>query len=101
MDAILRPGKFEGSSDTTADEWNHWYRTLINCIDSLTVAHPQNPPNKLSILINFISPKVYSLISHCSTFERAISILQATYVKPVNSVFARHLLATRKQNQGD
>lgn len=101
MDCVLRPTRFEGSQETTVDEWNHWYRTLLNCIESLAAAHPDNPPNKLSILINYISPKVYSLISNCTTFEASIQILESTYIKPINTVFARHVLATRKQQTGE
>lgn len=101
MDHILRPTRLEGSPETTADEWNHWHRTLLNCIEALTEAHPDRPPNELSILINYVSPKVYSLISGCTTFESAISTLQSTFVKPVNTVFARHVLATKKQQVGE
>ncbi|KAI3378314.1 hypothetical protein SNEBB_002033 [Seison nebaliae] len=40
-------------------------------------------------------------MSDCSTYEEAIDILKAMFLKPVNEVFARHLLATRRQQSGE
>lgn len=37
----------------------------------------------------------------CPTYESAVVALQAQYVKTPNEVFARHLLATRRQQEGE
>ncbi|KRZ75196.1 hypothetical protein T10_2115 [Trichinella papuae] len=54
-----------------------------------------------SLLINFISPRFYSSIARSSTYEDAIQSLKSIFEKPVNEIYARHLLATRKQLQGE
>lgn len=46
--------------------------------------------NKLSLLPNFVSPKIYEVISECTTYEDTIRILQSQYVKSTNEVFACH-----------
>ena len=43
-------------------------------------------PNKLSILVNFVSARVYEYIAECDTFEDAIEILKNTYIKPKNEI---------------
>jgi len=40
---------------------------------------------------------VYSYVEDCETYDEALVILKRVYVKRKNDVFARHLLATRKQ----
>lgn len=42
-----------------------------------------------------------SNLSHCATYEEAISVLESQYVKPPSEVFARHLLTTRRQLDGE
>ncbi|XP_064080564.1 uncharacterized protein LOC135197423 [Macrobrachium nipponense] len=58
-------------------------------------------PDKLRALVNCVSPSVYELIEDCSTFESAIAKLESAYVKLPNEVFARHVLATRRQQSGE
>ena len=94
MEKLLRPDRFEGGPDTTPAQWDHWYRTFTNFLD---VIHSEPPPDKLKLLINYVSPKVYAHIADCCTYDEAIKILQTIYVKPANEIFARHKLATRKQ----
>lgn len=98
MDKLLRPDRFNGTLDTTPAEWNHWFRTFTNFLDSLP-AYPA--PDKLKLLVNHVSPSVYSHISDCTTYNEAITILKTVFVKPTNVVFARHLLATRKQTASE
>ena len=56
---------------------------------------PQEGLDKPKILTNFDSPTVYDFISHCRTYETAKETLKN--VEPANEIFARHLLATRRQ----
>ena len=94
MERLLRPERFEGSEGTGAAEWTHWFCTFENFIESL----PQDPPpDRLKLLINYISPTVFSHIADCLVYDETINILKRVYVKPKNIIFARHQLATRKQ----
>jgi len=40
---------------------------------------------------------VYDFIEECETYDEAITALQNLYVRVPNEIFARHLLATTKQ----
>ena len=64
-------------------------------------ALPQDNLDKLGLLTNFVSPKIYETISECTTYDSAISTLRSQYIKPTNEVFARHRLATRRQQVGE
>ncbi|XP_063624762.1 uncharacterized protein LOC134796503 [Cydia splendana] len=97
MDKYLRPERFEGdpSQSTAAAEWEHWKKTFNNFLAVQVLSSDQV---KLNILINHLSPNVYNYISECQTYEQAIRVLDGIYVKPKNILYARHALATRKQN---
>jgi len=53
--------------------------------------------DKLGVLTNFVSPRIYEAVADCSTYEVAIKILKDLYVKPSNEIFARYCVATRRQ----
>ena len=53
------------------------------------------------MLTNYVTPKIYGSIAECATYEIAIDALEALYIKPTNEIFARHLLATRRQQAGE
>ena len=99
MDRLLRPERLDAdpSSPTAAQEWKHWIRTFQTFLAALK----QEGLDKLGLLTNFVSPKVFECISECGNYDDALSILQALYVKPTNEVFARHSLATRRQQPGE
>ena len=81
--------------------WRHWKRTFQFYIESLQAsATPEHPLNKLAILISCIDASTYEIIQDCEDYESAIQILQATYDKPKNEVFARYLLSSCKQEPG-
>ena len=99
MDRLLRPDRFdvEPSDPGATKKWLHWLRTFQNFISSLTDAQQLN---KLNLLINYISPNVFEFVSDSTNFEDAIQTLSGLYDKPKNEIFARHLLATCKQESG-
>ena len=107
MERLLKPDRLETdpTSPTAAQEWKHWYRTFLNFLTSVEATRPASstalPINKMAFLINYISHSAYVCISECNTYEEAIQLLEAQYVKPKNEVFARHLLATRRQKAGE
>ena len=96
MDKVLRPERLD--SDPNLAEvtlaWYHWKSTFTNFLTTL----PQENLNKRNVLINFVSPKIFSLIAETNDYERAMELLQNHFVKPKNETFARHKLATRNQS---
>lgn len=99
MDKYLRPGKLDTdpSSSTAEKDWLHWICTFENFISAL----PTQGLNKLQLLVNYVSPRTYEYIEHCGTYAEAIATLKDLYIKPTNEIFARHLLATRRQRSGE
>ncbi|XP_055862342.1 uncharacterized protein LOC106074444 [Biomphalaria glabrata] len=98
MDRLLRPERFdvEPTAPQAQEKWLHWYETFKNFLSVVTI---ENVDNK-QLLINYISPSVYQMISDKETYEEAIQSLNNIYVQPNNEVFARHKLATCRQEQG-
>jgi hypothetical protein len=99
MERFLKPERFDAdpNSSTASKEWLHWKRTFINfltAVNSLT-------PDKLNTLINYVSPSVYQYIADCSDYDDALRTLEELYIKPKNEIFARHLLFTRRQENGE
>ena len=92
----------EPGSISAAKEWSHWLKTFENYIEVLTAALPEERRNidKLKILINCVSHRVYDHVEESETYDEAIRVLKALYVKTPNKIFARHLLATAKQKVG-
>ncbi|XP_053648711.1 uncharacterized protein [Cherax quadricarinatus] len=95
MERLLKPERLDcdPSLSTAAQEWKHWFKTFENFLGAL----PETDLDKLSLLINFVSPKIYEAISECNTYEDAIKTLKSQYIKPTNEIFARYRLATRRQ----
>ncbi|XP_065679877.1 uncharacterized protein LOC136071744 [Hydra vulgaris] len=98
LEGSLRPSRLDTlpNSPSATKLFKHWLRTFKYYLDEL----PQEL-NKLKILTNFVVPGVYEIINECPNYEAAIQALQSVYIKPSNKVYARHLLATRKQQPGE
>ena len=103
MAKAYEPARFEcdPSSSTAALEWSHWLISFEGFLDEYKKANPNNVPNKKLLLINHIHHSVFSYVSECDTYEDCITALKGIYIKPKNEVFARHLLASRKQEGGE
>ena len=101
MDKYLRPERFDvnPNSPSASKDWLHWKRTLNSFLSSLTISDVAE--KKLDVLINLVSATVYEYIASETTYDDAIKKLESLYVKLKNEVFARHQLATRKQNAGE
>ena len=99
MERLLRPERLDTdpSSATAAQDWKHWVQTFKNFLAAIS----DNEVDKLGLLTNYVSPKVFESISECTTYDDAVKTLEALYVKPTNEVFARHTLATRRQQPGE
>ena len=87
MDRLLKPRVFETDHNATdaAKQWKYFFKTFQNFLSAVDAS-----ANKLQLLINYVSPDVYTLIEDCETYEQAIATLKKIYVKPPNIVYARH-----------
>ena len=116
MERYLKPTIFDTDpeSSTAAKEWSHWKRTLTNFISMIKpptssissddVSTGDATPvidTRLHMLTNYVNHAVFDFISECETYDTAIDVLERLYVKPKNEIFARHLLAQRKQKPGE
>ena len=95
----LRPERFDcdPSTPTAMKKYKHWIKTFNNYIRSIN----DTGLDQLDCLHNFVSPDIFDLISDCTTFEAATAALETIFVKPVNEIYNRHVLATKHQSEGE
>ena len=98
---FLQPEKLaiDPSSSFAEDDWKFWFKTFSNFINALPGG--ENALKKLNVLTAHLTVPLYKLIQEETTYERAIETLQKLFVKPRNEIYARHLLATARQNIGE
>ena len=99
MSKALKPIRLDldPKSSVAAKQWKHWKRTVDNCIEECggTAA------DHFRSIVNFISAKVFDYVEDCTTYDAVIETLERLFVKTPNKSFARHDLATRKQQPGE
>ena len=121
MDKYLKPARFDCDPNAAgADkQFKHWLATLKNFISNITIpstttqtdgdgntttvttaASPASD-KKLEVLMNYVAANVFEYIHDCDTYDQAIETLKNIYVKPVNEIYARYKLATRKQTESE
>ena len=95
MERILCPDKLsvEPTAINSEKEYHYWRKTFENFLDECR----DKAPNKLRCLTKYVSASVYELISDINSYQKAIELLDSLYIKQKNIIFARHVLATRKQ----
>ena len=90
--------------------FNHWEKMLDNFLTAVAASVPSTSSssssssltiNKLAILNGYLSPDIYALIKHLTTYETAIEALRKLYKKKKNVIYARHLLVTTSQESGE
>lgn len=89
MDRFMRPERFntEPSSISAARQWVHRHHTFVSF---LTVLMAENDDaNKLHLLFNHVAPSVFDYIADCNSYDEAVDILKALYIKPKSEVFQR------------
>ena len=106
LNELFKPAKFNADPNSSAagKEFKHWLKTFDNFIESVVAqaeAAHVHAPNKLKVLCAHVSANVYELIEDCDDYETAVQKLKQIYLKTPNVIFARHLLATRKQQPGE
>jgi len=102
---LLRPGELcvEPGALDAGRVFAFWIRTVEDFIDSLRELRRDGDPevNRKRIIINSLSPSVYPCVEDAADYEDVVPILKSLYVKPKNNVYARHLLVSRHQLQGE
>ena len=102
MDKLLKPRILETEPNEPEAEqiYKHWLKTFQCFLTSAeaTRRNADNEPqlNKLSLLFNYASHRIYSYIEKSTTYEDAKQVLDRIYVKPKNEIFGRHLLMITK-----
>ena len=101
MDKILRPERLDldVKSSNAEEDYNHWIRTFENFLEA--VIKSNDDADKLKVLTNFVTPKVYHYIAHCDSFESAKGMLQSLFIKKKNKVCARYILLNQKQDPSE
>ena len=95
----LRPKIFDvdPQSSEARKQWTHWYKSFTCYIakyEDILEA------DKLNLLINHVNAAVYEIISDAANYNDAITQLERVYAATPNSIFARYLLRSCKQQPG-
>ena len=105
MERALKPSRLnlDVSALDAAKQWKYWRKTFENFLTECTEAVPEGgrQPNKLRTLTNYVSHSVYEYIDDIDSYDECIAKLEALYCKTPNEMFARHCLATRRQESGE
>ena len=106
MDKILKPDRLdldpstnEGISTSSA-KYRHWKATFENFFTILG-DHANTDEKRFQILINYVSPEIYTDISSSTSYTTAIDTLKKLFVKEKNETFARYCLLNRIQKEGE
>ena len=99
MSKALKPIRLDldPNSSDAAKQWKHWKRTFDNFIEECG----ETAPDRFRSIVNFISAEVFDYVEDCTTYDAVIETLERLFVKTPNKIFARHDLATRKQQPGE
>ena len=91
----------DADSPSAPKEWSHWLKTFENYVEVLDASRANKQPTDiLKALVHCVSYQVYEYIEEATTYDTAIATLRDLFSKALNEVFARHLLATAKQEPG-
>ena len=95
MSKLLKPERLnlDPQSPNAVKDWKYWFKTFENFI----IMCGTDAPDKHLSLIYLISSDVYEYVEDCTDYDSVKNTLEKLYVKSPNEVFARHLLATRRQ----
>ena len=106
MEKYLKPERLEldPSKSEAADTWKHWKMTFnifLKAVCETQQLTSMTHTLKLKLLIKLLSPAIFQHISDIHDYSSAMNVLEEIFVKPKNSVFCRHLLATRRQQMDE
>ena len=77
MERLLKPKVFDTdhTDPNAAKNWKYFYKTFQNFVTAVE-AEEGAADNKLQLLINHVSPDVFTYIEDCNTYDTAIDILK-------------------------
>ena len=106
LNEVLKPTRIdtEPNSLKAEKQLKHWLNVFTNYLercDRLAEAQEDTIFSRLRVLFASVSDEVYEFIEDCETYDAAITKLNGVYIKSSNIIFARHQLATRKQQLGE
>ena len=106
LNDLLKPFRFETdpNSPKGAKHLRHWLKIFTEFLERCEAAagaEEARAPNRLQLLYAYVSADVFEYIEDCETYDAAITKLKSIYIKTPNIIFARHKLATRKQQSGE
>ena len=96
---LLKPERLDldPNSPTAAKVWKYWLRTFNNFIAECG----NGAPDKYRTIINLMTHNVFDYVEDCVAFYSVVKTVQNLYIKTPNEIFARHLLANRRQQSGE
>lgn len=105
MDKVLRPNVLDIEVNRILDgknaaQFQHWEKTMDNILVVIKDT-ALTDELKYQVLINFISPELFTHVSSETKYSEAVKMLKELFVKKKNLNFATHCLATRCQQDGE
>ena len=106
MHKLLKPKDLDvlPTDANAASVFKYWiaiFESFLQAVETVQAAiDPSVEVNRRGLLVNFLT-SAYQYIEDCETYEAAVAELKRVYVRTKNNVFARHLLATRRQLPGE
>ena len=103
---LLKPIRLyvDPSSQTAPKQFKPWLKVFSNFIAGYVCQAPgqdgQPQVDKLRISFAYVSADLYEFVEGCETYEASTDKLRSVNTKTPNVIFARHVLATRKQKAG-
>ncbi|XP_059830768.1 uncharacterized protein LOC132396820 isoform X5 [Hypanus sabinus] len=100
MESVLRPDRLDldPQDPDAALAFEHWLACFQSYLEEVRATEPAVMHR---ILLSRVTPKVYAIIRDLPTYDGALDALKRQYLRPVNTVYARHHLATRRQRPGE
>ena len=102
MDHILKPDKLDLDPQTpgATATFEYWLTCFEDFLAACAAVVPDDA-SKLRVLRSRAGPIAFAFIRDSVSYDAAILLLKAQYVKQPNVVFARHLLTIRTQQPGE
>ena len=111
INELLKPSRLDVHPNSTeaTKQFKHWLKIFTGFVEKCSAFSQQKEGkgsssmqlDKFQVLCAYVSADVYVLIEDCDSYDAAIQKLKSIYIKSPNIIFARHLLATRKQKSGE
>ncbi|XP_072324752.1 uncharacterized protein [Scyliorhinus torazame] len=102
MEAALKPDKL--SLDPHAPRADHLFNCWLRCFEAYleaSSAFAKTDADRLNLLCSRLDYGLFDLITGTTTYADAIVKLKSRYARTVNSIYARHRLASRHQQPGE